>query len=261
MKKTLLTLTFGLMASTSVFAADIANPFYQPAKGSFYSDTNVLYQNAANGGTENAYLAETLSYGLTRKLAVTGTIADNYNLKGRMKKKDNWANPAWSLGIKYNLIDCTQTKLKVQVGADYTQGARSLNATYATAALFDHHSKSFSGYAKVGYDADGFVPYLAATIIKPIGKFEEKPTYIGRAAAYVGVTDAVSLDAGLDYMWSSSTDGFGAHAKILAVDGAVYYKLSDAMSLGAKASYVIDVNPEFADRDYYTIGLNLKATF
>ena len=178
-----------------------------------------------------------------------------------MKKQVNWDNPAWSLGVKYNLIDCTQTKLKVQVGANYTQGATNLDATYATAAAFDHHSKSFNGYAKVGYDADSFTPYVAASVTKIIGKYEQDPYVIGRAGAYIAITDAISLDAGADYMWSFATNGYGAHGKVFGVDGAVYYKLSDAMSLGVKGSYVIDVNPEDFDRDHYAVGLNLKATF
>ena len=260
MKKSLLTLTAALLASTAAFAADVTHPFYQPEKGGFLSDTSAMYQNYANGGDQDALFTETLSYGVTRKLAVTGTLADVWHLQGRMKKHDNWANPAWGVGVKYNLIDCAKSDLKVQVGANYTQGTLALNPVFNSGAMFNHHEKNFSGFLKVGYQAtESFIPYVEGSVIKPIGKYEQDPYYTARAAGYVTLTDLISVDAGLDYVWGSATNAPFGHEKVFGADGSVNFKLTDALSLGATAAYVFDLKP--AERDYYTVGLNLKAAF
>lgn len=259
MKKSLLTLTFGLLASTSVLAANITDPFYQPAEKGFLSDTSISYQNLGNGDAEGALLTETLSYGVSRKLAVTGTIADTYNLHGRMKKKENWSNLAWGVGVKYNLIDCEKTNLKVQVGANYTQGTNAFLPFLNVFAGTDPHMKSVSAYTKIGVEAaEGFVPYATGTVVKPIGDREKDPYWVGRLAVYKTLTDVVSVDFGYDYIYDGATAG-GKHGHVSAFDGAINYQLSDTLSLGLTGEYALDVRP--GDADYYTIGLNLKATF
>lgn len=268
MKKTFLTLTAALLASSSVFAADITSPFYQPAKGGFLSDTNAMYQNTANGNHavtngngDDIFASETLTYGITRKFAVTGTLADVWKLEGRPKKYDNWSNPAYSVGVRYNLIDCERSKLKVQLGADYTQGAYSFTPFLSAGALFNHRVKTFDGFVKVGYDAGKtFLPYVTASILKPIGEYEQKPYYTGRAGLYNYFTKVISTDFGVSYTYSSDAGkAEGKHLKIFGLDTGINFKLTDAMSIGLTGSYVIDMKP--ADRDYYTVGANFKIAF
>ena len=274
MKKSLLTLTVALLASTAAFAADVTHPFYQPEKGGLSSETNLMYHNFDHGKkydntvTQGALVTETLTYGVTRKFAVTGTVADVWDFQGRMKKYDTWANPAWSLGVKYNLIDCEKTNLKVQLGANYMQGALSLNPLLNSGMFFKHKQKEFSAFAKIGYQAtESFIPYVEGSIIKQVGKYEQDPIWTGRAGGYLTLTDLVSVDAGLDYIWDSAThvrDGQGdiggnGHIKVFGMDGSVNYKLTEAVSLGLTGSYVFDMKP--AEKDYYTVGLNLKAAF
>ena len=74
MKKSLLVLTAALLAGTAASAADIYHPFYMPAKGGFLSDTNAVYQNFENGGSENMVLSEGVAYGITNNFALTGTV-------------------------------------------------------------------------------------------------------------------------------------------------------------------------------------------
>ena len=264
MKKSLFVLTAALLAGTAASAADINSPFYLPTKGGFLSDTNGIYQNLKNGLRENMLLSEDIAYGVTDKFAVTGTIADAWYLDNPgVTGHDRYDNPAFDLGVKYNLIDCPKSRVKVQVGANYTQGTMTmipfpvLNDGLLT---FDHHSKSFSGFVKAGFEVqEGFLPYVTGTVVKPIGKNEEQPTYIGRAGVYKTLTTNLSADAGVDYAWSSATSGDGKHGKVLALDGALNYKLSENTSVGLTGSYVLDVKP--GDYDYYTVGLNFKWAF
>ena len=268
MKKSLFVLTAALLASTSGFAKDIYHPFYMPAKGGFLSDTNAIYQNVENGDMENLVLSEGITYGITDRFAVTGTLADAWYLDNseindrRVTGHKRYDNPAWNVGVKYNLIDCPKSRVKVQVGADYTQGTTTLIPfpVLNDALTFDHHAKALSGFVKAGFEVqEGLLPYVTGTIVKPIGKNEEQPTYIGRAGVYKTLSANLAADAGVDYAWSSATDGDGKHGKVFALDGALNYKITDNTSVGLTASYVLDVKP--GDYDYYTVGLNFKWAF
>ena len=260
MKKSLFVLTAALLASTSGFAADIYHPFYMPTKGGFLSDTNAVFQNTENGQSENIVLSEGIAYGVTNNFAVTGTVADAWYLDSHASGHNRYDNPAWDLGVKYNLIDCPKSRLKVQLGADYTQGAGTLMPLLADAFEFDHHVKSFSGFVKAGFEVqEGFLPYVTGTVIKPIGKFESQPTYVGRVGVYKTLGTNLSADAGWNYAWNSSTDEFAGHAKISALDASLNYKLSDNTSVGLTGSYALDTKPN--DVDYYTVGVNFKWAF
>ena len=263
MKKSLLVLAATLLAGTAASAADIYNPFYLPTNGGFLSDTNATYQNVKNGRRENILLSEGITYGITDNFAVTGTIADAWYLdRPGITGHDRYDNPAFDFGVKYNLIDCPKGHLKVQVGANYTQGAFTMIPfpVLNDALTFDHHAKTFSGFVKAGFEVtEGFLPYVMGTVVKPIGKLEEKPTYIGRAGVYKTLTSNLAADAGVDYAWSSATDGDSKHGKVFALDGALNYKLSENTSVGLTGSYVLDVKP--GDYDYYTVGLNFKWAF
>ena len=262
MKKSLLLLSVALLASTASFAADIYHPFYMPTKGGFLSDTNAIYQNVKNGTRENIVLSEGVAYGITDKFSVTGTVADVWYLDSHASGHNRYDNPAWNVGVKYNLIDCPKSRVKVQVGADYTQGAYTMISfpVLNDGLTFDHHAKTFSGFVKAGFEVtEGFLPYVTGTVIKPIGKYEEQATYIGRAAVYKTLSTNLAADAGVDYAWSSSTEGDGKHGKVLALDAALNYKLSENTSVGLAGSYVLDVKP--GDYDYYTVGLNFKWAF
>ncbi len=263
MKKSLFVLTAVLLAGTAASAADIYNPFYLPTKGGFLSDTNAIYQNVKNGRRENILLSEGIAYGVTDKFAVTGPIADGWYLdRPGYTRHDRYDNPAFDFGIKYNLPDCPCNRTKVQVGVNYTQGAFTLIPfpVLNDALTFDHHAKTFSGFVKVGYEVqEGFLPYVTGTVVKPIEKSEEQPTYIGRFGVYKTLTTNLAADAGVDYAWSSSTGGDGKHGKVLALDGALNYKLSENTSVGLTGSYVLDVKP--GDYDYYTVGVNFKWAF
>ena len=268
MKKSLFVLTAALLASTAGFAKDINHPFYLPTKGGFLSDTNAIYQNIENGGIENMVLSEGIAYGVTDKFAVAGTIADAWYLDNseiagrRVTGHDRYDNPAWSVGVKYNLIDCPKSRVKVQVGADYTQGTSTMVPfpVLNDALTFDHHAKTFSGFVKAGFEIrEGFLPYVTGTIVKPVGKDEEQPTYMGRAGVYKTLSANWATDVGVDYAWSSATDEDGKHGKVFALDGALNYKLSENISVGLTGSYVLDVKP--GNYDYYTVGLNFKWAF
>lgn len=263
MKKSLFVLTAALLVSTSGFAKDIYHPFYLPTKGGFLSDTNAIYQNVKNGRRENIVLSEGIAYGVTDKFAVTGTIADAWYLDRKgTTGHDRYDNPAFDLGVKYNLVDCPCSRVKVQVGANYTQGAYTLVPfpVLNDGLTFDHHAKTFSGFVKAGFEVqEGFLPYVTGTIVKPVGKNEEQPTYAGRAGVYKTLTANLAADVGVDYAWSSSTGGNGKHGKVFALDGALNYKLSKNTSVGLTGSYVLDVKP--GDYDYYTVGVNFKWSF
>ena len=263
MKKSLFVLTTALLVSTSGFAADIYHPFYLPTKGGFLSDTSAVYQNLKNGKRENIVLAEGIAYGVTDKFAVTGTVADAWYLDTKgVTGHDRYDNPAWDVGVKYNLIDCPKSRVKVQVGANYTQGTMTMIPfpVLNDALTFDHHSKSFSGFVKAGFEVqEGFLPYVTGTVVKPVGKYEEQPTYIGRAGVYKTLATNLAADVGVDYAWSSAKDEDDGHGKVLALDGILNYKLSENTSVGLTGSYVLDVKP--GDCDYYTVGVNFKWAF
>ena len=260
MKKSLFVLTAALLATTAASAADIYYPFYMPTKGGFLSDTNAVFQNTENGQGENLVLSEGIAYGVTDKFAVTGTIADAWYLDSHASGHDRYDNPAFDVGVKYNLIDCPKSRVKVQLGANYTQGTGSLMPLLANAWEFDHHAKSFSGFVKAGFEVtEGFLPYVTGTVIKPIGKFEAQPFYVGRVGVYKTLGTNWAADAGWNYAWSSSTEGDGKHGKISALDASLNYKLSDNTSVGLTGSYALDIKP--GDIDYYTVGVNFKWAF
>ena len=262
MKKSLLVLTAALLAGTAASAADIYHPFYMPTKGGFLSDTNAMYQNVEKGDYDNLVLSEGIAYGVTDKFAVTGTVADAWYMdypKGwpfGAKGHDRYDNPAFDFGVKYNLIDCPKSRVKVQVGANYTQGTFSMNNAF----YFDHHAKAFSGFVKAGFEVEeGFLPYVTGTVVKPIGKLEEQPFYAGRFGVYKTLTANLGADLGVDYTWYSSTDGDSKHGREWDLDLALNYKLSDNTSIGLTGSYALDIKP--GDVDYYSVGLNFKWAF
>ena len=261
MKKSLFVLTAALLTSTAGFAKDIYHPFYLPTKGGVLSDTSVVYQNTENGGSENLVLAEGIAYGVTDNFAVTGTLADAYYLDNPVVRGHNrWDNPAFEVGVKYNLIDCPKSRLKVQLGADYTQGTLSLTPFLNDAVWFDHHAKALSGFVKAGFEVqEGFLPYATGTVVKTIGKYESQPYYIGRAGVYKTLATNWATDVGVDYIWGSATDGNGKHDKVLGLDATLNYKLSENTSIGLTGSYALDIKP--GDIDYYTVGVNFKWAF
>ncbi|MBQ7413215.1 MAG: hypothetical protein IJV07_02960 [Alphaproteobacteria bacterium] len=254
MKKSLFVLTATLMASSAAFAMDVSNPFYVPMKGDFLSETNIAYNNFEHGKSEDTTLAETLSYGITRNFSVNGTIADTwlFDAKG-VTGHDRYDNPAWGIGLKYNLVDCCKTNWKVQLGANYDQGG------------VDHHDKTLSAYAKAGYQMGRFLPYVTATMEKPVGKYEEAPTWEGRAALNTAFSKKVNLDAGIIYDWSASTNairkttGERKHASGLGLDSTLNYVFSDCMSVGLTGQYLLDTKPNNVDA--YSVGVNFKVAF
>ena len=209
MNKTLFALA--LFTSSSVFAMDVSHPFYVPTKGNFLSETGIFYENFENGDTENALLSETLSYGVTQNFSVNATITDKWLLdEPGVHGHDRYDNPAWGIGVKYNLINDSQTNWKAQLGANYEQGG------------VDHHDKEFSGYVKTGYQMDRFLPYLTVQINKPVGKHEAKPSFETRAALNTIFTKKTNLDLGISYDWDSSTSRIkDKHISAWSLDAAV----------------------------------------
>ena len=248
MKKSLLLLATGLLATTSAMAMDVSNPFYVPMKGDFLSETSADYINGEHGRGEAALLAEVLSYGVTRNFSVNGTLTDTwlFDTKG-ITGHDRYDNPAWGVGVKYNVVDCCKTGAKVQVGANYDQGG------------VDHHEKAFSAYAKAGYQIKSFLPYATVLMVKPVGEYEQGPIWSGRAAVDTQLTKKVNLDTGVTYTWDYSTKYDSKHDSEWKLDATLNYVFSDCMSVGLRGSYVLDAKPYNYDK--YTVGANFKVAF
>ena len=250
MKKTLFAVA--LLASSSAFAMDVSNPFYVPMKGDFLSDTNVDYVNLEHGNVESAVLSETLSYGVTRNFSVNATVEDTwlFDIPG-VTGHDRYDNPAWGVGMKYNLVDCCKTNWKVQLGADYEQGG------------VDHHDKEFSGYVKTGYQLGSLLPYVTLTGYKPVGKYESDPGLAVRMAADLAFSKKVNLDFGATYDWAGAKEswknGSTKHESEWSLDTTLYYVFSDCMAVGLKGSYVLDAKPY--NYDAYSVGVNFKVAF
>lgn len=247
MKKSLFVLAAGLLATTSAFATDVTNPFYVPMKGDFLSETEVIYQNVEHGLSESALFSETVSYGITKNLAVEAGLADLWLFdEPGVTGHDRYDNPMWQLGLKYNLVDCCKTNWKVQLGADYTQGG------------VDHREKSLYGYAKVGYQMDKVMPYATFGVDKDIGKYEGKPSLEGRLAAYANLTKKVSLDAGVNYEWDSAS-WEGKHDSEWRLDATLSYAFTNCMAVGLTGDYTMRTKTE--DIDAYSVGVNFKVAF
>ena len=246
MKKTLFAVA--LLASSSAFAMDVSNPFYVPMKGDFLSETEMTYQNIEHGLAEAGVLTETLSYGITRNFSVNGAIEDTwlFDIPG-VRGHDRYDNPAWSVGMKYNLVDCCKTNWKVQLGADYEQGG------------VDHHEKEFSAYAKTGYQMGNFLPYVTLTGYKPVGRYQNNPGLNVRMALNTAFSKKVNLDFGGTYDWDGATDGNSKHESSWMLDSTLNYVFSDCMSVGLTGSYVLDAKPD--NYDAYTVGVNFKVAF
>ena len=250
MKKTLFAVA--LLASSSAFAMDVSNPFYVPMKGDFLSETETIYNNVEHGDLEYMDFAETLSYGVTRNFSVNASIADTwlFDVPG-ITGHDRYDNPAWSIGLKYNLVDCCKTNWKVQLGADYEQGG------------VDHHDKEFSGYAKVGYQLGNILPYVTLTGYKPVGQYETDPGLNVRVAVNTAFSKKVNLDLGASYDWTGAKygwrNGASKHESSWVLDAGLNYVFSDCMSVGLTGSYVLDEKPD--NYDGYTVGANFKVAF
>ena len=257
MKKTLFAVA--LLASSSAFAMDVSNPFYVPMKGDFLSETSYTYNNWEHSEEEDATIAETLSYGVTKNFALNATVGTNwlYNewLQPDPDGHDRYDNPFWDVGMKYNLIDCCKTNWKVQLGANYSQGEWG---GHPLARWDHHHNKYISGYVKAGYQMGRFLPYLTATIEKPIGRYEGQPVIGGRAALNTVLTKKTNLDLGITYEWDNDTD-WGKHASAWVADGALNYVFSDCMSTGLTGAYLMRTKPW--DEDAFKIGVNFKVAF
>ena len=263
MKKTLFAFAAVLMAGSSAFAMDVTNPFYVPMKGDFLSETSTVYTNLQHGLLEQAVATETLSYGVTRNLAIGATLADTWVFdRGDMTGHEKYDNPAWGVGFKYNWLDCCKTKWKVQVGADYKQGG------------VNPHDKAFLAFAKAGYELDKVLPYASIAVNKPAGKYEGGPIWQGRVAAYAPLAKKVNLDVGLDYEWNSDTDGSHGrpvpatrgHNRYLFADATLSYVFSDCMAVGLTGEYVLHSHVKDGPKgkenvDGYNVGVNLKVAF
>jgi len=246
MKKTLFAVA--LLASSSAFAMDVSNPFYVPMKGDFLSETSSVYTNIEDGALEFMDFTETLSYGITRNFSVNGTIADTWLFDAPgFHGHDRYDNPAWGLGLKYNLVDCCKTNWKVQLGADYEQGG------------VDHHDKEFSGYAKIGYQLGNLLPYVTVTGYKPVGRYETDPGINTRVALNTAFSKKVNLDLGATYDWEGTTKYDGKHQSQWILDAGLNYVFSDCMSVGLTGAYLLDTKPD--SEDAYTVGVNFKVAF
>ncbi|MDY6407520.1 MAG: hypothetical protein SPL08_02290 [Pseudomonadota bacterium] len=245
MKKTLFAVA--LLASSSAFAMDVSNPFYVPMKGDFLSESSIVYENFEHGADESAILTETLSYGVTRNFSVNATVEDTwlFDTKG-VTGHDRYDNPAWGIGMKYNLVDCCKTNWKLQLGANYEQGG------------VDHHDKSLSGYVKGGYQMGRFLPYLTVAVDKPVGKYEGQPAIETRAALNTVLTKKTNLDLGINYNWDNDTFN-GKHISAWAADAGFNYVFSDCMSAGINGLYIMRTKP--TDLDGYQVGVNFKVAF
>lgn len=253
MKKSLFVLGLTLMAGTSAFAMDVTNPFYIPMKGDFLSETALTYQNEEHGKSEALYGSETLSFGITDKLTVLGTIGDTWILdEPGVTGDDRYDNPDFSVGVKYNLIDCCKSDWKVQLGAAYTQGKDA-----------DHNDKEFSGFVKAGYVLPyDVMPYVTASVFKPIDRYESEPIYSARAALFKTWGKHITTDFGGTYTWGQYTEEYDTgrkHDSEWKLDAGVNYVFSDCMSVGLTGSYVLDTKPE--NEDEYTVGVNFKVAF
>ena len=252
MKKTLFAVA--LLASSSAFAMDVSNPFYVPMKGDFLSETAISYENFEHGDDENLILSETLSYGITRNFSVNATIADEWLLdEPGVHGHDRYDNPAWGVGMKYNLVDCCKTNWKVQLGANYAQGG------------FDHHEKEFSGYVKTGYQYKNLLPYVTLGVNKPVGRYEEQPGLDVRMALNTAFSKKVNLDFGATYDWTFAKNAIREttletkHESDWILDATLNYVFSDCMSVGLTGEYLLDAKPN--NEDAYGVGLNFKVAF
>ena len=252
MKKSLFVLATGLLATTSAMAMDVSHPFYVPMKGDFLSETGISYTNYEHGYTESLDATETLSYGVTKNFSVNATVGDTWVLDAPgFKGHDRYDNPAWGLGVKYNLIDCCKTNWKVQLGANYDQGG------------VDKQDQELSAYAKAGYQIKNFLPYATVAVEKPIGRNEEDPTWVGRAALNTAFSKKVNLDLGATYTWNSAKKEWRAgstkHESDWTADATLNYVFSDCMSVGLTGKYLLDVKPY--NQDAYQVGVNFKVAF
>ena len=253
MKKTLFAVA--LLASSSAFAMDVSHPFYVPMKGDVLSETETAYINVEHSERESAILAETLSYGVTRNFSVNATIADTWLFdEPGVKGHDQFDNPEWGVGMKYNLVDCCKTNWKLQLGVDYEQGGNS------------HHDKEFSAYAMTGYQMGRFLPYVTVGGYKPVGKYQNNPGLTTRAALNTALSKKVNFDFGGTYDWDGATrkpednpDGVGKHRSMWMLDATLNYVFSDCMSVGLTGEYMLRTKPE--DVDAYSVGVNFKVAF
>lgn len=253
MKKSLLALGIVLLSGTSALAMDVSNPFYIPMKGDFLSETALSYENGDHGNYEALYGLESLSYGITDKLTVSGLISDAWLLdQSGITGHDRYDNPNWEVSLKYNLVDCCKTNWKVQLGANFSQGYNE-----------DHDYKELIGYGKVGYVlGNEIMPYVTASVIKPIGRYESEPLYTARAALYKKWGKHIATDIGGTYAYSQYTyeyDTGSKHDSDWTLDAEIDYVFSDCMSVGLGGAYVLDARPE--NYDYYTVGVNFKVAF
>ena len=289
MKKTLFAVA--LLASSSAFAMDVSNPFYVPMKGDILSETSsvYVYDNLKDGNSESINFAEGLSYGITRNFSINATAADVWLLDTKgITGHDRYDNPAWGIGMKYNLVDCCKTNWKVQLGANYGQGG------------VDHHDKMISGYVKTGYQIKSFLPYVTLTGYKPVGKYEADPGFDIRMALNTAITKKVSFDFGGAYNYSTETRSYvnsnantatftpppgttapvlnppvaapaasvskGKHESSWTLDAALNYAFSDCMTVGVTGSYTLSKKPRAVvagDKKAggFTTGVNFKVAF
>ena len=247
--KKILMLSVGVCIATSVSAASITDPFYIPEEGKFLSDTTVVYQDLDD--TDAAAVTETLSYGVAKNVAVNVTLSDQWNWDAD-STSDKYINPAWGIGAKYNMTD---DKIKAQIFGGYLQGGLSYNMY----AMFgDHHAKVLNAGVKVGYQLEEeLLPYASVEILKVIGQYNADPVYAGRVALFKDFGNKFTADGGVFYLWSN--EAFMGYEKALAVDASFDYLLRDDVSVGLKASYILDTKPD--DVDGYALGANLKMTF
>lgn len=257
-KKTLLLL--GAMSlSMPVLAADITSPFYVPTKGNVSTVTsierNVMHAKKSDDklAMRNYTISEELGYGVVDNLGVyiTGENAwsrDKFN--GDKERKDT--NTAWSVGTKYNVFN---DALKWQVAAKYgqsnlwtlDQGDRK--GTY----------KYMDLGTKVGYEVQGYLPYVAFNYEQPLGEREMAPLYTTKAGVYKLICNKLAVDAGVKHQYAHS-----AEMHTWSGVAEVSYYLTQNLTAGVYGEYVVDGHAKDLNDARITgntVGLRLRGQF
>lgn len=240
-----------------VAAAELTHPFYMPGQYQVSSVTSLdfgweHYKNSTryNQRYHKKTIDESLAFGLTDTIAVTGSVANVWNKikdAGGSSDKDD-KNIDFTVGAKWNAIH--ESALKAQLHIVYGQREH----------WADHGAYKYTRFGgRAGYETKWFMPYASAEMEVPLWQSRlghDRNRYEARLGAYK-TWNNWSLDADMRY---NSDPEYKQNA--LAADAEVSYALTPSWTVGAYGHYVLAGRQKW-DGDSYgkKVGLRLRTVF
>ncbi len=238
--------------TTEGYALD--HPFWGPAQGQFFSDTQGYFGRTNYKHFQNDYekgIIETIGYGIT----------DNWTFLvdlGKAWGKNNWFGGSdhdkanmWGVSTTYNLIN--NGRAFTQIGANYGQ------TLWNDGTGMD---KEYGFTAKTGYVFGKFTPFIEGFWGNTLNRGSDNDSAYGaKVAAFTELTKKIGSTLGVRYTHPTSD----TVKNVYTLEGDVSYALTKNVALTCYADWLIHQKEKDTawnkTQEDYTVGAKLRVAF